>query len=107
MAKSDASAGTITSLDGSRTLSLEEFDRLAEEGSDEIDAFFDWSKAYRAGHAPGTGRLALELTLDEIDLLHAEADRRGVGRDVLLQEWVREHLRSLDGSPSSHRTAAE
>ena len=47
--KLDETAGTITSLDGTRTITLEEFDRLFDEGSDEIDDFTDWSKARRSG----------------------------------------------------------
>lgn len=34
----------VTSLDGKRSITVEEFDRLFEEGSDEIDQFVDWSK---------------------------------------------------------------
>jgi len=36
---------TITSVDGKRTISTQEFDRLFDEGSNEIDHFIDWSKA--------------------------------------------------------------
>ena len=43
------SKGTVLSLDGKRTVSLEEFDRIADSGSDEIDEFLDWSKAKRGG----------------------------------------------------------
>jgi hypothetical protein len=62
--KLDETAGTITSLDGTRTITLEEFDRLFDEGSDEIDAFIDWSKGRRSGgalHVP-VGRPSAEKT---------------------------------------------
>lgn len=45
------SEGTITSLDGSRTITVEEFDRLFDDASDEIDQFIDWSSARRVGNA--------------------------------------------------------
>lgn len=36
---------TLTSLNGKRTISAQEFDRLFDEGSEEIDQFIDWSAA--------------------------------------------------------------
>ena len=42
-------SGTITSLDGTRTITVEEFDQLFDDASDEIDQFIDWSKARRVG----------------------------------------------------------
>jgi uncharacterized protein (DUF4415 family) len=33
----------ITSLDGKKTITASEFERLFNEGSDEIDDFIDWS----------------------------------------------------------------
>jgi predicted HicB family RNase H-like nuclease len=50
--------GHVTSLDGSQTIPLEEFDRLFDEGSDAIDAFIDYAHP-RIGHGgarPGAGR---------------------------------------------------
>lgn len=35
--------GRLTSLDGKRMISAREFDRLFDEGSDQIDEFVDWS----------------------------------------------------------------
>jgi hypothetical protein len=55
--KSAAGNDTITSLDGRQTITLSEFDRLFDEGSDRIDAFIDWSKAKgRGGRRVGSGR---------------------------------------------------
>ncbi|NDV61456.1 hypothetical protein G0Q06_03230 [Puniceicoccales bacterium CK1056] len=50
--------GFVSSLDGKQTISLKEFDRLFDEGSDEIDAFIDWSntKVGHGGRRPGAGR---------------------------------------------------
>ena len=54
----EKSGGTITSLDGKKTISVDEFDRLFEEGSDQIDAFLDWSKPVyqHGGRRPNCGR---------------------------------------------------
>ncbi|HLB33202.1 MAG TPA: hypothetical protein VJK54_03095 [Chthoniobacterales bacterium] len=35
----------ITSLDGKRKISIEEFDRLFDDASDEIDEFVDWTQS--------------------------------------------------------------
>ena len=37
------SMATITSLDGTRTITVDEFDQLFDDASDEIDQFIDWS----------------------------------------------------------------
>jgi len=37
--------GTLKSLDGKRTVTVDEFERLFDEGSDQIDDFIDWSNA--------------------------------------------------------------
>jgi hypothetical protein len=47
--KQAASAGTITSIDGTRTITVEEFDQLFDDASDEIDQFIDWSKGRMVG----------------------------------------------------------
>ncbi|MCH7227743.1 RepB family protein [Haloferula sp. A504] len=46
----------VISTDGKRSISVEEFDRLADSGSDEIDQFLDWSKGKRGGARRGAGR---------------------------------------------------
>ena len=45
------SGGTITSIDGTRTITVEEFDQLFDDASDEIDEFIDWTQARRVGGA--------------------------------------------------------
>jgi uncharacterized protein (DUF4415 family) len=56
----------ITSLDGKRTISTQEFDRLFDEGSDEIDQFIDWSKA-EVHPAPRKKPVTLRLDADVLD----------------------------------------
>jgi hypothetical protein len=51
MGKVKISTDTVTSIDGTRTITVEEFDRLFDDASDEIDQFIDWSKARRVGSA--------------------------------------------------------
>lgn len=55
--RKSASGDSITSLDGKRTISWQAFEKLFDEGSDEIDAFIDWSKTTtHGGRREGSGR---------------------------------------------------
>jgi uncharacterized protein (DUF4415 family) len=64
--RSKTAQNSITSLDGKQTLSAQEFDRLFDEGSDEIDRFIDWSKA-TVHLAPGKKPVTLRLDADVLD----------------------------------------
>ncbi len=96
MNRQNRNRNTITSLDGSREITVEEFDRLCDEGSDEIDEFIDWSKARRVppgGARPGAGRKAgnrkpyqIRLRPETHRKLKAEAARRGVSLSQLADE---------------------
>jgi len=74
--KPEKSAGTITSLDGTRTITVEEFDQLFDDASDEIDEFIDWSK----GRMVGSGFEVRVGKPDEADKL--EEHRRMPPRDA-------------------------
>ncbi|MEZ5277081.1 MAG: hypothetical protein R3F07_11925 [Opitutaceae bacterium] len=89
------SKGTVRSLDGKRTVSLEEFDRIADSGSDEIDEFLDWSKAKRGGARPGAGRKPKESVRLQVSLrpevrekLRRQATQRGMTQTALLEEAI-------------------
>jgi hypothetical protein len=84
--------GTVTSIDGKRTISLEEFDRIADSGSDEIDQFIDWTKAKRGGARAGAGRkrrhaVRLEVMIrpDLRDKLRRKAKQQGVTQVQLVE----------------------
>ena len=83
-------SGVVHSLDGKRTISLEEFDRLADEGSDEIDDFIDWSKARRV--EPTVEQVILLFHAPVIEALDREASREGISRQNLVERWVKERL---------------
>ena len=52
MNRQSADAQVIVSRDGKRTITAKEFDRLFDEGSDEIEDFLDWDNARRPGLVP-------------------------------------------------------
>ena len=87
--------GTIQSRDGTRTISVEEFDRIADSGSDEIDEFLDWSKAKRGGARPGAGRKPKESVRLQVNVrtelrekLRRQAKKRGMTQTALLEEAI-------------------
>jgi len=90
-----ASKGTILNRKGSRSITVEKFDRIADSGSDEIDEFLDWSKAKRGGARPGAGRkpkasarLQVNVRIDLRDKLKCQAKKRGVTQTALIEEAI-------------------
>ncbi|MCC5842589.1 MAG: toxin-antitoxin system HicB family antitoxin [Opitutales bacterium] len=84
---------TITSLDGKRTISLEAFDRLFDEGSDEIDAFVDWKHPAVAhgGRRSNSGRKPSGRKPYQIRLrpeIHARLKKRAHQQGISLSELV-------------------
>lgn len=81
--------GTVNSVDGKRTISVKEFDRLAEEGSAELDQFVDWSKAERINAVQRVNVDFPKATVLQLDL---EANRLGITRQSLIKMWIGERL---------------
>jgi len=73
-----------------KTISAEEFDRLFDDGSDEIDQYLDWSKATRPGLE--IKRVNVDFPQWMIARLDAEAKRRGVTRQALIKMWLADRL---------------
>jgi hypothetical protein len=98
-AKVEKNIAMLTSLDGKRSITVKEFDRLFEEGSDEIDQFVDWSKGRTI-----TPKL-LEAAKVNVDFprwvvaaLDREADRIGVARQALIKLWIVERLEKTNAA---------
>ena len=94
--KKNKKLGVITSIDGKRTISLEEFDRIADSGSDEIDQFLDWSKARRGGARPGAGRkgknsvrLEVMISPELREKLRRKAKQKGVTQVELVEAAIK------------------
>lgn len=73
-----------------KTISAEEFDRLFDEGSDEIDQYLDWSNVRRPGLE--AKRVNVDFPQWMVARLDAEAKRRGVTRQALIKMWLAEKL---------------
>jgi hypothetical protein len=74
----------------SKTISAEVLDRMFDEGSDEIDQYFDWSKARRPGLE--ARRVNVDFPQWMVSGLDREAKRRGVTRQALIKMWLADRL---------------
>ena len=81
---------TIRSLDGTRTITVAEFDRLFDDGSDEIDQFIDRSKGKMV--APRAQRVNVDFPLQMVHDLDTVATARGVTRQALIKMWLADKL---------------
>jgi len=83
----------ITSLDGKRSITVKEFDRLFDEGSDEIDQFVDWSKGkVITPKLLEPAKVNVDFPKWVVTALDREADRIGVARQALIKLWIVERL---------------
>ena len=73
-----------------REISVEEFDRLFDEGSDEIDNWLDWSTKRRPNQV--AKRVNVDFPHWMVTKLDAEAQRRGVTRQALIKMWLADKL---------------
>lgn len=71
-------------------ITTEEFDRLFDEGSDDIDQYLDWSSARRPNLE--TRRVNVDIPVWMIMQLDEEAKRRGVARQALIKMWLADRL---------------
>ena len=72
------------------TISAEEFDRLFDEGSDEIDKYVDWSSFRRLNQEPK--RVNVDFPQWMVLKLDREAKRLGITRQALIKTWIASHL---------------
>jgi hypothetical protein len=73
-----------------KTISAEEFDRLFDEGSDEIDKYIDWKSFRRPGLEPK--RVNVDFPQWMVIQLDREAKRLGITRQALIKTWVADRL---------------
>jgi hypothetical protein len=84
-------AHMIVSRDGTRKITVEEFDRMFDDGED-IDDFMDWSKATRPNLVPK--RVNVDFPTWMVNALDREAKRIGITRQALIKLWIAARLES-------------
>lgn len=80
----------ILSRDGTRSITAEEFDRLFDEGSDEIDDFVDLSTFEPV--VPKARRVNVDFPAQMVRDLDRVAGSRGVTRQALIKMWLADKL---------------
>ncbi|MES2664724.1 MAG: CopG family transcriptional regulator [Pseudomonadota bacterium] len=88
--QSEQKPATVRSLDGTKTITVEEFDKLFDDGSDEIDDFIDWSKGKMV--PPKARRVNVDFPPLMVRDLDAVATARGVTRQALIKMWLADKL---------------
>jgi hypothetical protein len=73
-------------------ISAEEFDRIFDEGEEDILQYFDMDKAHR----PGFEQQKLNIVLPKwmVGSLDREAERLGITRQAVIKIWLDERLQS-------------
>jgi hypothetical protein len=71
-------------------MKAEEFDRLFDEGKEDITQYFDLSKARRPNQEPK--RVNVDFPMWMVNSLDQEAKRVGVTRQSLIKLWLAERL---------------
>jgi len=89
----------VTSIDGKRSITVEEFDRLFEEGSDELDQFLDVKNAKRVPpRLLEPAKVNVDFPKWVVAALDREADRVGVARQALIKLWIVERLEKTNAA---------
>lgn len=78
------------SIDGTKTITVEEFDRLFDEGSDEIDAFINWGKMTRPNL--DLKRVNVDFPQWMIYAMDRHAREIGISRQALIKSWISDKL---------------
>lgn len=104
MKKSESSQSEEHTAKNRKSISGEAFDRLFDEGSEQIHEFIDWENASRPGLE--LKRVNLDLPTWVVERLDQEAQRLGVSRQAIMKTWL---VDRLDNTPRqrNYRVAEE
>jgi len=73
-----------------KTVTAEEFDRIFDEGKEDMTEYLDLSTLQRASDL--VKRVNVDFPLWMIDALDREASRIGVARQAIIKMWIDERL---------------
>jgi hypothetical protein len=76
-----------------KMISAEEFDRIFDEGEEDILQYYDLSKSTRPGLEVQKVNVSLPNWM--VNLLDDEADRLGVTRQSIIKLWLDEKLKTI------------
>jgi hypothetical protein len=73
-----------------KRISVEEFDRIFDEGKEDITQYLDMENAIRLGDMQE--KVAITLTGFQLDDIDDEASRLNLTRQALIKKWIGEKL---------------
>ncbi|MDR0991262.1 MAG: hypothetical protein LBL92_07890 [Propionibacteriaceae bacterium] len=78
----------ISNKDGSKFITIEEFDRLFDEGEVDVLEYFDVEHGTYPGREKRT--VAIDLPAPIFQLVQKESARSGTDVESLIEEWIAE-----------------
>ena len=78
-----------------KSLSTEEFDRIFDEGEEDVLQYCDLDKAVVSDPAFETRRVNVDFPAWVVEALDREARRIGIGRQAVIKTWIAERLDDL------------
>lgn len=73
-------------------MKAEEFDKIFDDGLEDITPYVDMSKARRPGR--DVQRVNVDFPLWMVELLDAEAEHLGIARQAVIKTWIADRLRA-------------
>ncbi len=75
-----------------KRLSTDEFDRIFDEGEEDVLAYCDLDKAVVSDAVFETKRVNVDFPAWVVEALDREARRIGIGRQAVIKTWIAERL---------------
>lgn len=75
----------------SKTITAEEFDRIFDEGKEDVMKYVDLSKARRPNQE--IKRVNVDCPVWMVEMLDGEARRRGITRQSVIKTWIFEKIK--------------
>ena len=75
-----------------KSLSTEEFDRIFDEGEEDVLQYCDLDKAVVSDPAFEARRVNVDCPAWVVEALDREARRIGIGRQAVIKTWIAERL---------------
>jgi len=91
----------IWSHDGTKSITVEEFDKIFDDGSDEIDDFVDPSTGKMV--PPAFKRVNVDFPPLMVMQLDAVATARGIPRQALIKMWLADKLTEHARQTAPHK----
>lgn len=75
-----------------KKISTEEFDRIFDEGEEDIMEYLDLDHAIVSRPSREVRKVNVDMPLWMVEALDAEAKRVGIGRQAVIKMWLAERL---------------